>query len=417
MCETMASDLIYHRLRVTQEQSEEAPKTHILYNGVSANSWLSPSGITKARSHSYSQPSTPSPLPETCRNTLRERAKSANAMLGRRHFEIPRQGISQDETLNGTRMVTKSDQWCDVRGQSSTQTRPKTTGDNRHRRFPAANTSRSQRPHTSVGECRSRLIVSAKARHSKGYGEDLEELPHLTITQMLSVNKESEPDEMTRKARVTTPRYSLGTMEDESHSDVTNTTDESLGFQSVTAMRETYDVRVKSANMLNPRFVPSRRYDVERNMRTNLTCYSLKTKDNKYQNERHITPRNRFEESVSKVCRGGMNVGMKRFVASGLKPLFYSSHVSDEDIQDTGCTSGCKGCFRACLASEDYFTKVNENAETERRERIKKQARVKESYSRFSPRKLRIVNREMPEVIRYTSVDMDADISSSNVKK
>ncbi|CAD5117167.1 unnamed protein product [Dimorphilus gyrociliatus] len=83
-------DKIFCTLRVHDSDGSTA---HV-YNGISANSWLTPIGIGKR--------ATP-PLHIACVDTVRQRAQSANSILGRRHYELERQQF--DEKLIGTSLI------------------------------------------------------------------------------------------------------------------------------------------------------------------------------------------------------------------------------------------------------------------------------------------------------------------------
>ena len=97
-------------LRVAVDDTQEKfplVRTHIEYQGISANSWFKPKGIqevsTKEResirpcqkvkkdaSSAFLSPKIPQ-LPEACRTTLTQRAKTASSMLGRRHYDSENQ--------------------------------------------------------------------------------------------------------------------------------------------------------------------------------------------------------------------------------------------------------------------------------------------------------------------------------------
>lgn len=86
-------DKVLCTLRVHDSDGSTA---HV-YNGISANSWLTPIGIAKR--------STPQ-LHIACMDTVRQRAHSANSILGRRHFELEKQHF--DEKLIGISLINTS---------------------------------------------------------------------------------------------------------------------------------------------------------------------------------------------------------------------------------------------------------------------------------------------------------------------
>ena len=146
--------------------------TQHVYRGVSANTWLTPIGLTVYKPGSLGPRGGQIPVP--CAQAVQQRAKSANAILGRRHFEAEQQGLQPHEIITG-KSVYNNEQLDEPEEDSCTTTkgnippnyillnrqalaRPKTsTGDKLSRARPKTSIDERKqpaRPYTSVGERR-----------------------------------------------------------------------------------------------------------------------------------------------------------------------------------------------------------------------------------------------------------------------
>ena len=99
---------VFYTLRVsedTETKSEEGVKTHVLYSGISANSWLLPIGISVKKQR---QSISVGHLNEECRKTINERAKGQNGIVGRRHFELTKQQLTRQDFIAGKTIASKS---------------------------------------------------------------------------------------------------------------------------------------------------------------------------------------------------------------------------------------------------------------------------------------------------------------------
>ena len=99
---------VFHTLRVSEEpetKTEEGVKTHVLYSGISANSWLLPIGISVKKQRPNISVGH---LNEECRKAINERAKGQNGIVGRRHFELTKQQLTREDFVVGKTVASKS---------------------------------------------------------------------------------------------------------------------------------------------------------------------------------------------------------------------------------------------------------------------------------------------------------------------
>ena len=118
----MATSDVMFRLRVRENDTQQ----DILYNGVSANTWLTPIGLTTYKPAVVRTPGiSPDPnvaartsyvnnvIAPSCAQTVQQRARSASAFLGRRHFEVAdRQEF--DESITGTGLKCRNKMNCNT---------------------------------------------------------------------------------------------------------------------------------------------------------------------------------------------------------------------------------------------------------------------------------------------------------------
>lgn len=100
------------RLRVEETSADNNTK-HVIYKGVSANTWFSPNGFTNKQMTSQQQQRHLAP---ECRTTIQTRASSASLLLGKRHFEQHRLQEGDNVLLQGEMIVAPNaaerDEFC-----------------------------------------------------------------------------------------------------------------------------------------------------------------------------------------------------------------------------------------------------------------------------------------------------------------
>ena len=198
------------------------------------------------------------------------------------------------------------------------------------------------RAHTSAFD-NSRVARFNKMRSLASKEDTIDELPNVSVTQLLSNNRAN-----CRKTAET--RRCVSATDVRQNKTILN--DETISFRSLAAMNEAYNSRLKPAVSVavassydnppgydNP---PLRRSSANSNSNAASAIEQARSK----------TPRNRLDQTVKlRETRSG---------PSGLKPLLYSDDCAIQ--HSAGCPYMCKGCFRACLASDNYVDDVNEDA-------------------------------------------------------
>lgn len=352
-------------------------KTQALYNGIYPNTWFSPFGITQKKDVRHDRWFMS--IPDACMKTVEDRAKSASSILGRRHFEVDRQTLAKEEILQGINVLSKegADNVLDTDKYKERKVRVRFV-DNKYQYMTSdikLSYSAERRPTTAP----SILKASCQVRCAV--------LPDLTVTKlMVSNNKTHDNMVNTNELSDDKKQRCVSAIDVRARSAILN----DVGtLKSVTAMREAYQIKMNKD-------LDSIDQNIEIDCRKDLTkikiALELQGKDNHRSLYHHrsekrlITPRNRFEHDEKKHIR-----------RSGLKPLLYSEE--HELLHSAECPYNCPGCFRACLASDDYF----EKAEEQMKERLRKQKK-----SRMHPRSvlygleprahLRVFKREIPKI-------------------
>ena len=300
-------DFVYCKLRISQPVSDSNGQFRKVFNGVSVNSWFSPMGISvspEKEQVSYS------PITKNLRSKLEERAKSASAVLGRRYFEIEQQEVGKDEVLQGSSMfkanACPSTQRQNVKSASG--------------RFCGNGCS------ASSGEIRSK-ILSQRPHTCHGTRPDKPVYEKLSISaKSLEILGCQHKMETTGSNATTVKQNKVRLLSD---------------FKTDHQMRDAFYQRVKSAP-------PSIQH-----VQVNTDCETNKGNIPLYWKTKSIYHRKQFaattgcdtEENLETASRGSL-----------WKPLLYSN---DGGIKHkAGCPYKCKGCFRACLVSQDYMDKL-----------------------------------------------------------
>ena len=278
-----------------------------------------------------------SPLPEFYQKLLRERAQSANAVVGRRFYELEKQDLQQADILRGVHLANKMEGLlCVDRSKyfdKTTQHLCKTSssieiGDHERTKsrpitaIPVL-TPKTPRPEPSSdvpGLCIRQLNVSENMNNS------------LTNVSNFGENRSaSSRSKRFNEYRVHRPM--TGYKEHEDKRERAN---------SVREMRDAYNERIMSAPpwmSLEP---------------------DTGNASHEKQADEHIPPKT----ALMRTRR------LKDDKSCTWKPLIYDK---ESDIKHSqGCPYQCKGCFKACLASEDYLERMEDKIQKQRHKQVRR---------------------------------------------
>ena len=406
---SLAESQVFHQLRVESpaDADDGNARVHFIYNGVSANSWLSSIGISSEVVKSKAVQGQPA-LADECKRTIHARARSASLVLGRRHFEMDQQVIGRSEVLRGTSALgvrpfetigTSCDHFRGGRSSISSEvepsmpfrhavevTRPQTC-------IAVRNTTeqvhRVNRPKTSIPDLRTNLkipetqrcssarpnpgskptIPDSKSKHSSS--SEVKTCPDLKIKSMLQT--QAKPTPITDPVVDESIPNQLGFMDVKLSSALLN--DASIGFRSTDAMKEALVMRMRSARGRSP--APPL-YEQQRH------GHLVDDQDGDQQSTK-TKAKNRFESTKHEYPRYSTRVP--------LKPLLYNEEFDIKHSSD--CPYNCRGCFRACLASEDYIN--NSEPPEASKPRKPKHRQLKNPLLKSGNRALRTITKEYPE--------------------
>ena len=335
---------VFYRLRVSADKpghrTDDGPRTHVLYNGVSANSWLQPLGMGHRKDQSM--PTKSLTVHDECRRTVIERARSAGAMLGRRHFETNRQTLGEEEVVQGVNIGFKREDTSVAKAAVRPESNRVRFSD---RAVPLFQKNKDQ--------CLKRELLIVKQRPKtapsnllvpKENGKKKEQLfDKLSITGIRRSSNPTETDTTSEKPRSTEKIHA--DKRDDEKDENSRQDDSKPDFKTLKEMSAAYNACLENFpyplgmlgyQVVNPVGTAGSRL-------SNAQSVRLKQRQEDAP-PRSITPRNRFEKQDK--------VHMERPISS-LKPLLFNE---DNVVKHgSGCPYRCKGCFSACLISEDYI--------------------------------------------------------------
>ena len=331
---------IFQKLRVSQCSEDENVRIQLIFSGVSANSWLSPVGISTAQQQKKGGgPSCGSGakkpiLASECRQAIQARAKSASSVMGRRHFEAGQQLLGKDQVLRGRSAL-------EGRGKKFQELRLAPSGSNvedqifdqdrkpaSQLQVPFRSSLATYRPQT-CGTTRSPNERLAQANRPStsipSVEKKMENCPEIQIKPAHPTKPEQDSSDDNRSASYTETRQ-LGFFDLKRRLALLG--DSTVGFRSVEAMKEVFVMRMRSAHGRSP----------------------LPACDSNYES----VAGNRSRPTKARNLSDKEKDDVRRHAArQPLKPLLYNE---DCDIKHgAGCPYNCRGCFRACLASEEFF--------------------------------------------------------------
>ena len=330
-------------------------------------------------------------LAAECQKTLQERAHTNSSMLGRRYYELNKQSLDNKEVLRGNNMNCNTR--VESKGVVDNACRPQTTiaskstdicaaaggnqGRPRSQDYDRPHTVASFRPglrsaassDTTVKQEICRPLTVARNLSNDRHSSPSDDIPSITVTKIF--DSETDAKGILNRQRCVSasliPQRARGMPGREV-----------VTFCSVSAMQKAYNERVKSAPA--PRMASldttQDNNDVIMPVRDSPVWKSLVPIRGYRQQS---TPRQRLTAHST----GGTTV------RRGLRPL-----VCAESEEVMCCTSECKQCFRACLASDDYFQKEEGKGGQKRQRRADTNRQILMS----SRQNFRIIRRDIPKV-------------------
>ena len=340
---------VFHQIRVAKNTAN-LPKSHVIYCGVTANTWFSPLGLVNKHNK---KPFKNSPLTEQLRSKIHERAKSANAVMGRKFHEVARQCVNRDEILTGKHLVSKVEEMMDKSEELRIKTDKlgvKRVGWND---LPEASTRSLVRPKTSPAPgCRSKGLAMTftgpddaadqrrasapsipRPRTSPGEIRDFLEVRHLKVANYTDSQKVTSSQDGEGKPII------LG--------------EDTISFRTFGAMKEAFAAKVV------PPIPTSTKPQASEERGQGAT--STPAPPNAGNTTKFWPSRKDVHKSKHMKNPGQEDSGPQSPRGSSLRPLLYSNDC--EIKHSAGCPYMCKGCFKACLASEDYIQRAKKMRE------------------------------------------------------
>ena len=362
--ETSYSENVFHKFRLSKPLVSDCGDHKWLINGVSANSWFSPYGITDKTEKGLSRFG---PVTDEIKIYLQERAQSAGAILGRRFYDINKQILGTDEILQGHNVYSK------VLDKENNNIAPRFCGKNTHAQvMENKNKHTPLRPRTSYG-----------STCSKDTQTDTESLQP-KVEAMKIRNKEqfskSKPECFMCKSDCS-GLYDIIKVEDEKIVDlqkgISNVATESI-------FRKSEDI---SESIKSRKCFPS----LKNRIQSAPPSLSVQQSFGRGNSSAHVSQQIRCSnssstpshmstdilrsnsKSVPLYWRTRSNHHRKQFSyeyespddvidefrGSLLKPLLYRDGFNLK--HSAGCPFKCKGCFKACLASSEYLENLQRN--------------------------------------------------------
>ena len=340
---------VFHQIRVAKNTAN-LPKSHVIYCGVTANTWFSPLGLVNKHNK---KPFKSSPLTEQLRSKIHERAKSANAVMGRKFHEVARQCVNRDEILTGKHLMSKMEEMMDKSEELRLKTDKlgvKRVGWND---LPEASARCLVRPKTSPAPgCRSKGLAMTftgpddaadqrrgsapsipRPRTSPGEIRDFLEVRHLKVANYTDSQKVTSSQDGEGKPII------LG--------------EDTISFRTFGAMKEAFAAKVVPPITTSTKPQPSaeRRHG----------AVSTPAPPNGGDRTKFWPSRKDVHKSKHMKNPGQEDSGPQSPRGSSLRPLLYSNDC--EIKHSAGCPYMCKGCFKACLASEDYIQRARKMRE------------------------------------------------------
>lgn len=311
-------DYVYCKLRVSHPVLDSDGKFRKVFNGVSVNSWFSPIGITMSPQREQIPYS---PVNKSLQEKLKERAKSASAVLGRRHFEAEQQEVRKDEILEGNSVFQTHS--TDTARISSKILTGRFCGRSAPKSIDTKQKPLNQRPHTCHGTRPGKIVLQRPTTSQ----------PEKLHFDKLSINAKSL--ELPKSDIKKDSALGIAKVEAKEMRMLSD-------FQTEHEMREAFVTRVRSAPSCAKKVLSA--VDIGDKTKQTTPLY-WRTKSAYHRKQMFLEIGGKRESEEDSLSRGSL-----------WKPLLYSK---DGGIRHkAGCPYKCKGCFRACLVSQDYMDKL-----------------------------------------------------------
>ena len=297
------------------------------------------------------------PLPEFYQKLLRERAQTANAVVGRRFFELDKQDLQQVDILRGVHLANKMEGLLCVDRSRYYKKHIQNANKGYGCSIEISDRDRTKsRPITAIP------VISPKTMKPEASSD----MPDLSIRQLIL--NESANDLQSKltnygetKLNASNKRFNEYRVHRPMASFKENTNKHER-TNSVRELKGDYQERIMSA----PAWM------------------SLEPESNDTQQEAH-------DDEQSKRKTGWTRT--RRAEGSTWKPLIYDK---ESDIKHSqGCPYTCKGCFKACLASEDYLQKMEDRVHQQKERKM--QSRRSQPVSFYSGnRHMKVIKKPYP---------------------
>lgn len=356
---TEDNNIVFHKIRISNPNVDTDGKIRHLMNGISANSWLTPIGITQK-----SEKAPYGPINDEIKTVIQERAFSAGAVLGRRHFEIEKQEVKKNEVLYGHRVnFTPS-------GEIKTEHKIEHGGRFCGRKcisnyLEYRNKYLTSRPNTCFASLRSQHTPDVGSLNVQAEQIGTTSRPH---TSHGAMETKRTPDIETLNVQAEQvcmkdrPSTSNGSLEIKSELDIENgkseqtfnqkcnsnkAPEETSPFKSFSEMKIAYRDRVKSAPALLTKPIPQDIQITQDKTKPKSVPVYWRARTVYHRRQMANCGGEEFEDNFVYFTKGSL-----------LRPLMHSESTALK--HSAGCPYKCKGCFRACLVSQDYYEKVKD---------------------------------------------------------
>ena len=282
-------------------------------------------------------------VPQTLQSSIEKRAKSASSILGRRHFETGQQNILESECIEGKALFPKERD-----DDSCKDSQPKT----RQGRYCGTS--------SCYGNYRNRIL---SYRPSTSYEMDKFDGPQST-TRLHRKND---------KCLSTEKSFEFVTREIEVRKCRICTDLEAKKEPSTRARSAPASMEIKRYNITEEGLC-----DTPRSPRTPI-YWKTRSDYQKRQIAEHT--KTELEPDTVFIPRGSL-----------LKPMMFSNYKLLK--HSAGCPYQCRGCFKACLTSTDYFQNIKEQ---------KKKAKISEEKVRTQLYHRRVVAHASSQPIQWSS--------------
>lgn len=341
---------VFHRLRVAIAR-DSGPKPHphhhflhsssreshhLVYNGISANNWLMPIGVTTPRGKSPGPDG--SPLHDECHQALLERARSASLMLGRRQERQKQEArpVSVRGVKLGAGFVVNNS-----KSFLPPQSRPKESKLMRFsdRAVPLYLKDEKRRIQKELSELKRRPKTAPDSyKVKKDKGETTKLCDNLLVVQLAHKTADIAPRTITK------PTMSERADPGEEFVNIFLDENNVGAFTSIREMSAAYRAYLESSPPLNEHLHVNTPSSSRMHSATSRASTRARSAHSGEETQPPRVPRNRFQSPERDSERP----------RSSWRPLL------GQDGEHSDCTHRCRLCFSACLVPEEYMNNIEE---------------------------------------------------------